>query len=394
MPKQEVCIIGSGLVGQITALCLADVFDVTLLEPVYPKPAGQTPARVFALSLRSCSLLKKAGLWPKLTPCASPIRHLHLSAKGAFGRAFFDASDIQADAFGYVLDQTDLTTAVNLLVHQTKNIRIIAIERVDQIHPFPGGHRLTYRPMGQDQANQDETPLLIVADGTYSPCRRLLSIQTQTHDYPQSIFVATLKTTQDHEHTAYERFTEHGAIVTLPRFGSYSSFIWTVEDGSIPHVKETRKWVELLNHEFGRRLGTIEPGDPPALFKPRHVVAREQIRPNLVLLGNASRTIHPIGAQGLNLALGDVWHLSATLREAIAQHQPFYTLSVLERFLAKRRLEQQMITQLMRYLPEIPLGRVPFRHMIAGGLFALDRMPFRQACLSRLVLRDMLVGEK
>ena len=50
----------------------------------------------------------------------------------------------------------------------------------------------------------------------------------------------------------------------------------------------------------------------------RLVQAREDIRPGVVILGNAAHAIHPVGAQGFNLGLRDVAVLAEVLHDEIS----------------------------------------------------------------------------
>jgi 2-octaprenyl-6-methoxyphenol hydroxylase len=46
------------------------------------------------------------------------------------------------------------------------------------------------------------------------------------------------------------------------------------------------------------------------------MLARESVRPRLVLIGNAAHTLHPVAGQGFNLGLRDVAALAEVLAEA------------------------------------------------------------------------------
>ena len=57
-----------------------------------------------------------------------------------------------------------------------------------------------------------------------------------------------------------------------------------------------------LQNSFGYRLGDITRIGRLGCFPLNQSLAREQIRPGLVLLGNVAHTLHPVAGQGMNLA--------------------------------------------------------------------------------------------
>ena len=58
------------------------------------------------------------------------------------------------------------------------------------------------------------------------------------------------------------------------------------------------------------------------------------------MIGNASRTLHPVAGQGLNLALRDVFELAACLSV-----EDIDVCEVLENFSTDRRFDQQLVTR-------------------------------------------------
>jgi hypothetical protein len=60
-----------------------------------------------------------------------------------------------------------------------------------------------------------------------------------------------------------------------------------------------------LQGVFGYRLGTLKQVGARHLYPLSLVEAEEQVRPHLVVLGNAAHSLHPIAGQGFNLSLRD-----------------------------------------------------------------------------------------
>ena len=67
---------------------------------------------------------------------------------------------------------------------------------------------------------------------------------------------------------------------------------------------------------FGDQLGSFLKAGQRTAYPLKLVRASEDVRERLVILGNAAHAIHPIGAQGFNLALRDAAVLAEPPLEA------------------------------------------------------------------------------
>ena len=99
----DVAIVGGGLVGASLAVALRPLgLRVALIERGLP-PAAE-PAwdeRSIALNLASRAICGDLGLWPAIEPEAEPILATHISERGRFGVARFDAASRGLEALGY-----------------------------------------------------------------------------------------------------------------------------------------------------------------------------------------------------------------------------------------------------------------------------------------------------
>ncbi|MQT82936.1 FAD-dependent monooxygenase, partial [Pseudomonas helleri] len=76
---------------------------------------------------------------------------------------------------------------------------------------------------------------------------------------------------------------------------------------------DERSFLSELQAVFGYRLGTLEQVGARHLYPLVLVEAEEQVRPHLVVLGNAAHSLHPIAGQGFNLSLRDAQALADAL---------------------------------------------------------------------------------
>jgi len=96
----------------------------------------------------------------------------------------------------------------------------------------------------------------------------------------------------------------------------------------------------------------------------------------LVLMGNAAATLHPIAAQGFNLAVRDVATLAETLLKAKQSGQAIGALSVLQAYAAQRKADRAGVIQLTHQLAqgfESSIG--PVKHLRHWGLVLCDVVP-------------------
>ncbi|MFP3589754.1 FAD-dependent monooxygenase, partial [Paraburkholderia sp. SIMBA_055] len=76
---------------------------------------------------------------------------------------------------------------------------------------------------------------------------------------------------------------------------------------------DERSFLRALQGVFGYRLGALRQVGARHLYPLSLIEAQEQVRPHLVVLGNAAHSLHPIAGQGFNLSLRDVQSLAEAL---------------------------------------------------------------------------------
>jgi 2-octaprenyl-6-methoxyphenol hydroxylase len=85
----DIAIIGGGMAGASLACCLLDKsLRIAVIEQIAPG-ANLQPSyddRGLALTLSSQRLLNAIKVWKDCAERANPIRHIHISDQGKFGR--------------------------------------------------------------------------------------------------------------------------------------------------------------------------------------------------------------------------------------------------------------------------------------------------------------------
>ncbi len=306
MADYDVLIAGGGPVGASLALALhGSGLVVGLLEPRAPR-AAQADPRPVALSHGSRLILERLGVWEQLAP-ATPIRRIHVSQRGGFGRVELDATEARLPALGYVVDYGRLAVTLETALEATGGCHVIRAA-------VTGTHADAIAAYAQFDAGrgleQAATRLLAVADGG-----ALASARVQIRGYRQAAVTARVTCAAPHQNVAYERFTPEGPLALLP-LGGMLALVWTTTPDSaqqlcgLPEVD----FLKRLQCAFGSRLGAFRSASARAWF-PLALKTTERIaEPRTVALGNAAQTLHPVAGQGFNLGLRDAWELAEAVR--------------------------------------------------------------------------------
>jgi len=308
----DVIICGSGHIGSCLALALVkDGYCVALVDSLSPEQRQQRrDNRVFALSNKTRTILENLNSWPLLQKHVTPIKHLHISNKGSFGAARLHAEDMQEEALGYMLESRVLQQTLD---HATaeQSITLFSPATIENVQQHPEHITVTLKDKILS-AN-----CLIGTDGTDSFVRQQARIGVTRKDYQQKALVATIDLHHSHSFTAYERWVDDTAIALLPHSPWRSVLIWSGDNEYIDQLMgyEDGMFLRHLQHAVGYRLGKLSSISERYAYPLFQVQADKVVEKRLLLMGNAAQTLHPMGAQGFNLALKHVALFSHLLRE-------------------------------------------------------------------------------
>ncbi|MHA6494904.1 2-octaprenyl-6-methoxyphenyl hydroxylase [Pseudomonas borbori] len=372
----ELAIIGGGLVGASLALALqAEAkrrdWRIKLIEPFTPG-AGYQPsydARSTALSFGTQQIYQQLGLWSAISARAEPITQIHVSDRGRFAAARLSAEAEGVPALGYVVENAWLGECLWQALDQTV-VSWRSPAEVTRMEPEVDGYRLTLN----DQSSM-RCDLAILADGGRSGLREQLGIGISHTPYGQSALITNVSPADAHGGQAYERFTEDGPMAMLPLTDNRCAVIWTrvAADAERLLALTDREFLAELQQAFGYRLGALRQVGSRHLYPLALIEAQEQVRPHLVVLGNAAHSLHPIAGQGYNLSLRDTLALAQTLINSTAALGDFATL---QRYLYAQQADQQLTVGFSDQVTRLFSSGEPV--LAAGrnlGLLGLDLLP-------------------
>ena len=337
--RHDVLIVGGGLVGASLAIALDRLGLSTGL--VEATPPGQMPAvfdqRNLSFAAATVNALGALGVMRHLRMPDAPIRRIHVSRRGDFGRVRLEAADYGRGRFGQVVVARDfgdaLAARLDELAHlvRYRPARFVALDA-----PADGLRRVHLD--GPDGPMTLAAPLVVAADGSASAVRAALGIGTVEHDYGQTVFVARLRAERAPDGTAYERFGDAGPTALLPRGDRHWGLIHAVpgEQADAVAALDEAGWLVRVQAAFGWRAGRFLECGPRSRYPLVRVLAERLTAPQVALLGNAAQTIHPVGAQGFNLGLRDALTLAELIEDGLAPGDPALLDAYATRRLADR----------------------------------------------------------
>ena len=384
-PFYPVVIAGGGLVGASFALALESVAGspTLVVEAGHGGSSGSSPgfdARSTALSFGSSLILARLGLWAELAGSAEPIREIHVSDRGHFGTVRIDCASQQVEALGYVVENHVLGKVLHQALADSSASGLLNAARVMEVRPMPDGMALVLDVAGEHR--QIKAGVVVVADGGRSTICSQLGIRLRTEDYQQQAIICNIAFAAPHRNVAYERFTDSGPMAILPLARCHGenrgALVWTVHSQqaqSLLALPEA-ELLHLLQQRFGHRLGRILRLGQRFCYPLSLTLATEQVRPGLVLLGNAAHTLHPVAGQGFNLALRDADTLAATIGGALLAQEDPAAMSVLQAFVARQEQDQLRTIGFSHYLTRLfSSDRRPLVWARKFGLASIDLIP-------------------
>jgi 2-octaprenyl-6-methoxyphenol hydroxylase len=378
----DVAIAGGGMVGASLALALAATpLRVVVIEAVAADSLEQPSFddRSTALGNGARRILQTLGVWEQIEQQAAPIREIHVSDAGHFGFARLCAAEHGLSAFGYVVSNRTLGSALWRALTEARRVSVLRPARVSGVEPGSGTTTLRVLP-GERRL---QARLLVAADGAHSLIKQAAGLGSQQRSYQQTAIVASVSTDRAAHGIAYERFTERGPIALLPRADCGYTVVWSAPSDSAAELSngDDEHFVRELQQAFGWRAGRILSVGTRACYPLSLVQAEAVARDRVALIGNAAQTLHPVAAQGFNLGLRDV----ATLAELIAGVDDPGAEPVLREYARRRQVDRRGMVAFTDTLVSLFAtgGRAGAR-LRDLGLLLFDLSPIAKQALSRL----------
>ena len=392
--RADLLIVGAGMVGSALALALQDSgLEVLLLDgsPLKVKPFDtEAPfePRVSALSVASQRILERLGVWEGVTRRrSSPYAEMHVWDGSGTGQIHFSAASVHAEALGHIVENRVVQDALLERLHNC-DIGLLANARLEQMRRSGDDWLLTLA-----DGRSLRAPLVIAADGANSAVRRLTGCATREWDYLHHAIVTSVRCTEPHQMTAWQRFTDNGPLAFLPleRDGQHDwcSIVWSTTPSEAERLMalDDSSFCQELERAFEGRLGAVLSADPRLCVPLRQRHAKRYVAEGLALIGDAAHTIHPLAGQGVNLGFLDAAVLAEVLLQAASRGERLADTKVLSRYERRRMPHNLALMAAMEGFERLfQADPLPLRWLRNTGLKMVDQMPEAKALFVRQAL--------
>ena len=397
----DILIIGGGLVGTSFLCALEPIIKshqlkVGLIESHDLDKSGDTPpsydARASALSYGTRLIYEQLGIWKELSDDAMPILDIHVSDRGHFGQVHLNHNEENVPALGYVIENFRLGKVLLRCLKAFRDqqlIEVLSPAEVTGIKPLPEA-RMAVEVIAGNDRNVYQADLTILADGGRSSLLDKLNISRKQFDYQQHALVANVSLDRPHAGIAYERFAGEGPMALLPLTGTEAGdyrcgLVWTLPNRQIDDYMalDEESFMKRLQQLFGTRAGRFVRLGQRSSYPLSLNVAREQVRPGLVVLGNAAHVMHPVAGQGYNLAIRDAMALVSNISDSLAAEKSPGQLSQLLQYVEGQKRDQTMTLDfcdnLVKLFARKETGVILARNLGLTGLNVSRRLKTRFA---------------
>ena len=293
---KNIKVIGSGPTGSLLALSLAlNKCNVTLIEPLSDTELLKRD-KGYAITQCTRKIFEELGLW----------QHIKNSSFGFTSLSIIDDVISQSvlvknnDLKSLNNDQTNIGWVV-----EHKLLMKLLIEKIN--------NNQFINKLNFDSTEDKDFDFILASDGRESSTRKKWQIQYFKSLYKQKCISFKALLNDSPPKRAYEIFKREGPLALLPLHNNIFQVIWFSSESEI------KSKLQLTHPKLLKKLRDELPDN----IIPEKIIgnissfslAKAFALPNLknfknILVGDSAHSFHPVGGQGLNSCIRDVYELS------------------------------------------------------------------------------------
>jgi len=391
----DVVIVGGGMVGLALACALRytglRIVIVERGEPPIRLSLGRD-CRVSAIVMGNVRILEGLGVWKHLKNDAGPMRSMKIWDNQEQAGIRFDASEIEEDALGYLIENSCTQRAMHKTLLDSDDVEFYSPAEITSIDWQPGDW--TQEDCSKNPAKVTladgrviTTPLIVGADGGRSWVREQANIGVWQRDYAQKGVVVNVRAEHPHRGVAFQRFLPTGPLAVLPLSDNVCSIVWSAENAEADRLlaMSDEEFLDALNLTFGPVLGRITEAGDRAAFPLKGQLAKHMVRERVALVGDAAHCIHPLAGLGVNLGLRDAMVLAQEIADAKRFDEDWGELAVLDRYMKQRMPDVLSVMGSMEGLHRVFTTNIPGLKEVRGlGM----RMVGNAGAIKHLLMRN------
>jgi p-hydroxybenzoate 3-monooxygenase len=301
--RTQVGIVGAGPAGLLLAhlLHLRGVESVVL--DVQSRAAIEQTIRAGILEQGTADLLRDTGVGERMAREGRVHHGINLAFEGGLHR--IDLTGLSGGRSVLVYPQHEVL--VDLIARRLADGGDLRFGVADVVVDGIGGEP-TISFTHEGATDRIECDFVVGADGSHSPCRRLVTGRRDFfRQYPFAWFGILAEAPPSYDELIYAH-SDRGFVLVSTRSPTVQRLYFQCDPATaVDDWSDDRIWAE-----FGARLAPagVQVQDGPIFKKDvlqfRSFVAEPMQRGRLFLVGDAAHTVPPTGAKGLNLAVADV----------------------------------------------------------------------------------------
>ena len=301
--RAEVVIVGAGHSGLFLACALALCgFEPVVVDPAPLRRGACKDGRHLALLRGSRELAERLGLWRWIAGAAFAVDRVAVWERPGGGRVVYRSEELDGLPLAYGVEHAALRDTLSRTFADLAGEERFVQDRLVAIARDPDW--ITARLAG---GMSIRARLLVGADGRRSSVRALAGLGARSWTYPQSALTLVVEHEQPTRGTITEILRPGGPLALLPLASHRSGITWVEERGraeQLFRLGPARLLAELARESAGL-LGRSRLLQGPSLWPLGAHLAARFAQPRLLLIGDAAHGLHPIHAQGFNLAVAD-----------------------------------------------------------------------------------------
>jgi len=307
----DVLIVGSGLVGLVAAHSLSNLnYNVILVDKKQLNNSKNSfkDIRTVAVSEGSKIFLENLSLWRFLNNYVEPIKTIKVYDRFSSNKILFNNQD-KNKKLGYVIENNKFSKIlINQLLKYKKTKVLHSFDLVDIKYNNKGIRAFSDKIVINSK-------LIVAADGKKSKIKKIVGNKTFKKNYNESALVLNFFHEKKLNKTAYEIFYKTGPLAILPMKSPkgffQSTIIWSNDDKFLKKLVSLEDFFikSFIEEKIGKIIGKINKINSIQIFPLSAHINDSFINKQLIYVGDAAHSIHPIAGQGWNLGVNDVKNL-------------------------------------------------------------------------------------
>ena len=362
MIKKNIKVIGSGPTGSLLALSLAlKKCNVTLIEPLSDSELLEKD-KGYAVTQCTRRIFEELGLWKYIYESSFGFTSLSIIDDVVSQSVLVRNNDLkrlnneQTD-IGWVVEHKLL---MKLLINKINNNKFI-------------------KKLNYDSTDDADFDFILASDGRESSTRKKWQIKYFKRLYKQKCISFKAYLNGSPSKRAYEIFKSKGPLALLPLSNNIYQIIWfSSESDTKSNLDITQtKLLEKLRDELPDNIIPEKIIGNISSFS----LAKAFALPNFknfknILVGDSAHSFHPVGGQGLNSCIRDVYEISDMINnyENLSNlNRKFFSL----KYFLNRSLDIISLILFTEFLVTFFSNKIvilyPFRYLI---FFVMKKVPF------------------